>query len=503
MQAVAVAILEGGFRHALHVSALRARVYSLPAGRRADPLGSGFTYQGQLVQNGTPADGSFDFRFSLYSAANGGTAIDTIELDADTVSGGLVNASLDFTDVPYDGQALWIEVEVRAAGGGTFTTLTPRQPISAAPYALYAASGNPGPQGPAGPTGPAGPQGPQGQQGDAGPQGDPGPQGPPGVVTCRFPVPRRAEAPLSASLIAAAVPRSQPAAAATDCRARRRARATAASTATIPAVARAFSVQAPPARASVGQSTSGSGVTGQSSTGSGVRGATSGTSGQSGAAGVWGDTSNFYGVWGTSVSNDGVHGTSSSATGVVGNTISGWGSYGHSITNDGVHGDTSGNKCSGVAGINTGNGGYGVFGAGGIAGVFGTSGTSGNSDEHDGIGVWASVPHVVGRRKRRTGVKGLSGGHDKQLFPAGLACGASALATATSSPRFYVRPRNFAATGAKNFVEPHRPIRPRKSVTRVSKAVKSVRISAARAPRRGHATIDIPDDFRMVTAEEA
>ena len=164
------------------MSALFAFGCLIAGGVVADPLGSGFTYQGQLVQNGAPADGSFDFRFSLYSAANGGTAIDTIELDADAVSGGLVNASLDFTDVPYDGQALWIEVEVRTAGGGTFTTLTPRQPISAAPYALYAASGNPGPQGPPGPTGPAGLQGPQGDTGrrPRRPQGDPGPQGPAG-----------------------------------------------------------------------------------------------------------------------------------------------------------------------------------------------------------------------------------------------------------------------------------------------------------------------------------
>ncbi|MFO1507583.1 MAG: hypothetical protein U1F23_11035 [Lysobacterales bacterium] len=184
---------------------------------QADPLGTAFTYQGQLNDGGAPANGSYDLKFDLYTSASGGTAIDSIELDAQNVGAGLVNASLDFTDAPYDGQALWIEVSVRSAGGGAFTTLSPRQPLNATPYALYALSGNPGPEGPPGPkarTGPGqGPQGPQGPQGDSGPagpqgpagptgptgpigpagptgaqgpQGDPGPQGPPGVVTLPF-----------------------------------------------------------------------------------------------------------------------------------------------------------------------------------------------------------------------------------------------------------------------------------------------------------------------------
>jgi hypothetical protein len=106
----------------------------------ADPLGSAFTYQGQLADSGAPANGSYDFEFSLYTSASGGSAIDTVEVDGQAVSGGLVNAAIDFTDAPYTGQALWVEVAVRAAGGGSFTTLSPRQPINATPYALYAFS---------------------------------------------------------------------------------------------------------------------------------------------------------------------------------------------------------------------------------------------------------------------------------------------------------------------------------------------------------------------------
>lgn len=128
----------------------------------ADPLGTSFTYQGQLTDQGVPANGQYDTRFALFTAASGGAAVDSIELDNQAVAGGLLNASLDFTDAPYNGQALWVEVSLRAAGSSSFTTLSPRQSISATPYALYALSGNPGPQGVPGVQGPPGVAGPPG-----------------------------------------------------------------------------------------------------------------------------------------------------------------------------------------------------------------------------------------------------------------------------------------------------------------------------------------------------
>jgi Collagen triple helix repeat (20 copies) len=149
----------------------------------ADPVGTAFTYQGQLSDGGSPANGNYDFQFALFTSATGGSAVDTIDDPGLSVSGGLVEANLDFTDAPYTGQALWVEVSMRPSGGGSYTTLSPRQPLNAAPYALYALSGNPGPQGPEGPQGPAGPQGPQGVDGPEGPQG---PQGPAGFVTLPY-----------------------------------------------------------------------------------------------------------------------------------------------------------------------------------------------------------------------------------------------------------------------------------------------------------------------------
>ena len=37
----------------------------------AGPLGTAFTYQGQLQDGGSPAQGTYAFRFALYDAARG------------------------------------------------------------------------------------------------------------------------------------------------------------------------------------------------------------------------------------------------------------------------------------------------------------------------------------------------------------------------------------------------------------------------------------------------
>src|SRR5207244_3413240 len=44
---------------------------------------------------------------------------------------------IDFGAAAFNGDARWLEIAVRSpAGGGTFTTLSPRQPLTGAPYAL-------------------------------------------------------------------------------------------------------------------------------------------------------------------------------------------------------------------------------------------------------------------------------------------------------------------------------------------------------------------------------
>src|SRR5262245_8836264 len=54
------------------------------------PQGPTFTYQGQLVQNGNPVNGSCDFQFRLYPVPSGGSQVGSQQTaNAVSVSNGL------------------------------------------------------------------------------------------------------------------------------------------------------------------------------------------------------------------------------------------------------------------------------------------------------------------------------------------------------------------------------------------------------------------------------
>lgn len=160
------------------------------AARAQLPLGSAFTYQGELRLTGSPVTGSADVRFKLFDGPGAATQIGaTLDRTFSSLTNGRFTTELDFGLNAFTGSQRWLEMAVRApAGVGAYTVLTPRQELKAAPFALYALTGNPGPigppgpQGPIGPTGPGGPQGPQGPIGSAGPAGPQGPQGSQGAA---------------------------------------------------------------------------------------------------------------------------------------------------------------------------------------------------------------------------------------------------------------------------------------------------------------------------------
>jgi hypothetical protein len=103
--------------------------------------GSAFTYQGQLKRDGAAADGPHDFVFELYDAPAGGTRKgQSVSVLGSPVSNGLFMVELDFGFV-FDGTALWLQIEVRAEDDAAYTVLSPRQPVTAAPYAIYAFDG--------------------------------------------------------------------------------------------------------------------------------------------------------------------------------------------------------------------------------------------------------------------------------------------------------------------------------------------------------------------------
>lgn len=98
--------------------------------------GTAFTYQGYLESGSAPADGNFDFRFTLKSAATGGSTIGSARTVINHgVTSGVFTQDLDFGDRAFDGSERYLEIEVRPNGGGAYTTLSPRQRIGATPWA--------------------------------------------------------------------------------------------------------------------------------------------------------------------------------------------------------------------------------------------------------------------------------------------------------------------------------------------------------------------------------
>jgi len=100
--------------------------------------GTAFTYQGRLNDGSGPANGNYDLRFILYDNSVGGNQQGPILTNSATaVSNGLFTVTLDFGSL-FPGAARWLDIGVRTNGGGTFTTLSPRQSVTPTPYAITA-----------------------------------------------------------------------------------------------------------------------------------------------------------------------------------------------------------------------------------------------------------------------------------------------------------------------------------------------------------------------------
>jgi len=102
------------------------------------PTGTGFTYQGQLIDNGSPANGSYDFQFNLFDEAVAGLQIGpTVALNDVAVSKGLFTVVLDFSTGAFGGGGRWLQIAIRPGSStGELTFLSPRQKLSPAPSAL-------------------------------------------------------------------------------------------------------------------------------------------------------------------------------------------------------------------------------------------------------------------------------------------------------------------------------------------------------------------------------
>jgi hypothetical protein len=110
-------------------------VRAAPAG----PLVATFTYQGRLMASGVPAGGPTDFEFYLFDDPTAGSQVGgPIPINDLILNDGYFTVLLDFGLEVFSGQARYLEVRVRPGGEtGSFTTLTPRQELTAAPNAMF------------------------------------------------------------------------------------------------------------------------------------------------------------------------------------------------------------------------------------------------------------------------------------------------------------------------------------------------------------------------------
>jgi hypothetical protein len=103
---------------------------------------SAFTYQGKLDDGGSPANGQYDFTFKVFDVDKGGPPVaPEYPVENVQVTNGIFKVELSFDFEPFNQIAAnWLEIAVRpGASTGAFVTLSPRQHITSAPYAIQSA----------------------------------------------------------------------------------------------------------------------------------------------------------------------------------------------------------------------------------------------------------------------------------------------------------------------------------------------------------------------------
>ncbi|GJQ28785.1 MAG: hypothetical protein HBSAPP03_06690 [Phycisphaerae bacterium] len=126
-------------RTAVLTAALLAAAAGVTAGtaHAQTNAGTGFTYQGELKENGQLANGVFDLQFTLYTAAVGGSQVGFSQVVENVpVTNGKFSTKVDF-GYNWNGQARWLQIGARqGVSVGPFTPMLPRQEVTPAPYAV-------------------------------------------------------------------------------------------------------------------------------------------------------------------------------------------------------------------------------------------------------------------------------------------------------------------------------------------------------------------------------
>jgi len=126
MSAVAIALAAGSFQNEDR--------------RQANRIPSEvFSYQGELMNGDEPETGPCDFHFGLWDSFELGSQVGVTQtLGSVLLDNGRftvqLNDSHQFGIHPFDGAARYLAIEVDCPSGGAFVPLSPRQPLTPAPY---------------------------------------------------------------------------------------------------------------------------------------------------------------------------------------------------------------------------------------------------------------------------------------------------------------------------------------------------------------------------------
>lgn len=134
----------------LDPSAIQEDVYYVGGeSEEAAALDSAFTYQGYLTNSaGDPIHDLCEIDVGLWDAATGGNRLGVVDKNDNVqVMKGYFTLTLNdagqYGAQAFTGAPRFLEIAVRCQGSSEQALLTPRQPLMAAPYAVYAQKGGP------------------------------------------------------------------------------------------------------------------------------------------------------------------------------------------------------------------------------------------------------------------------------------------------------------------------------------------------------------------------
>ena len=114
-------------------------------GATAKAQTTAFTYQGRFTDAAVaqPTNGTYQMQFKIYDQAQTGAGSqieNTVTLPAVQVVNGIFTVQLDFGARAFNGGDRFIEIGVQPTGGSGYTTLSPRQQVTNAPFAINSLS---------------------------------------------------------------------------------------------------------------------------------------------------------------------------------------------------------------------------------------------------------------------------------------------------------------------------------------------------------------------------